>query len=179
MGLLQIALSNTLQWEGGYVNDPQDNGETYRGISRHFWGDWQGWGIIDRYNAYKKQPAVLDKKLLKRDDLQNLIKDFYCTNFWIPIKGDLITSQCIANKLFDLAVNMGYKPAIKCLQKAIEVCCCNINVDGIMGDLTLNAINTCNDVDNLLDEFKAEAEEYYKSLNKPKYLKGWLKRLYS
>src|SRR5208337_4441015 len=130
------------------------------------------------YSKYKSQPKVLDEILLRIDELQNMIRAFYHDNYWLPIKGDLIISQSIANKLFDLAVNMGINPAVKCLQKAIEICCCNINVDGVIGNATLDAINKCNDVHNLLSEFKSEAKAHYENLNKPEDIKGWLNRLY-
>ena len=43
----------TCKNEGGYANNPSDNGgETYAGIARKFWPNWSGWAKID---AIKKQ----------------------------------------------------------------------------------------------------------------------------
>ncbi len=43
------ALKHTLEFEGGYANDPADRGgETFRGISRKNWPRWSGWDLIDQ-----------------------------------------------------------------------------------------------------------------------------------
>ena len=43
----------------------------------------------------------------------NQKKDFYKSNYWDPIQLDLITSQRVAEEIFDTAVNMGVGTAVK------------------------------------------------------------------
>ena len=43
------AFDITMGHEGGYANNKLDTGgETYRGVSRNNWPDWEGWRLIDR-----------------------------------------------------------------------------------------------------------------------------------
>ena len=117
--------------EGGYVNDPSDNGgETYRGISRKNFPVWDGWSIID--NAHLKHGDIC----LTAEP--NVIA-FYTHNFWNPILGDEIINQDAANELFDNSVNMGLHEAIVLTQRAL-----NIPETGHMDTSTLNILNTNN-----------------------------------
>lgn len=111
MANFKISIPKVLKYEGGYVNDPNDNGgETYKGISRKFWSKWEGWVIIDKYKKSKVNfPKVLDGDT----KLQDLILTFYKTNFWDKIGGDKINSQSIADLMFDGAINEGISPVIK------------------------------------------------------------------
>jgi lysozyme family protein len=111
MANFKISIPKVLKYEGGYVNDPNDNGgETYKGISRKFWPKWEGWVIIDKYKKSKVNfPKILDSDT----KLQDLILTFYKTNFWDKIGGDKINSQSIADLMFDGAVNEGISPVIK------------------------------------------------------------------
>ena len=110
MANYKIAIDPILQTEGGWVNNPNDNGgETYRGISRKFWPSWGGWRLIDQHRLNPDFP-----KTLARDAyLQDLVVGFYKTNFWDKIGGDGINDQSIADLLVDSAVNEGISPAVK------------------------------------------------------------------
>lgn len=111
MANFKISIPKVLKYEGGYVNDPTDNGgETYKGISRKFWPKWEGWVIIDKYKKSKVNfPKVLDSD----NKLQDLILTFYKTNFWDKIGGDKINNQELTDLMFDGAVNEGISPVIK------------------------------------------------------------------
>lgn len=157
MAIFEDAIKIVLKHEGGYVDDPHDHGgATKYGIS------------------HRSYPEI---------DIKNLTlekaKEIYKNDFWKTICGDTIKYQSIANKLLDISVNIGCKPAIKCLQKSIESIGVDydLKIDGIMGNITLNFINIC-DENELLDEFKDQVADYYKSLNNSKYIKGWLNRVY-
>ena len=86
----------------------------------------------------------------------------------------------IAAKLLDLAVNMGRRPAILLLQRAVAnngLSCVN---DGEMGPETVRAINNSNAA-RVLATFKEYAAARYEMIalahpeDRP-YLNGWLKR---
>lgn len=104
------AYQRTLKFEGGWVNDDNDSGkETYKGISRVYEKNWEGWKIVD---VYKKKPNF-PKNLEADKKLQELVKSCYRKNYWNVIWGDKIRNQKVANDLYDTAVNMGVGTSIK------------------------------------------------------------------
>lgn len=155
--------------EGGYVDDPNDaGGETYCGISRNNFPNWNGWGIIDIYGC---EPG----KTLNDADLESAVRVFYKQQFWDKIKGDNIDSQAIATAIFDWNVNSGIH-AIKSIQRIVGV-----EDDGICGSGTIRAINDSNELDTL-NRYREAREVFYRSLaaSKPsqaKFLNGWLNRV--
>lgn len=133
----QITMGN----EGGYSNNPNDHGgETYAGIARNYWPNWAGWSVVE---ATKTQsPSNLDAALHANSNLQADVEAFYKANFWDVISLDSITSQQIANQLFDTAVNMGTGIAARFLQEGVN----NLKpgtlaVDGAVGPHTVAAAN--------------------------------------
>ena len=106
----ETAYNKTMGHEGGYVNDPDDKGgETFRGISRVHYPDWQGWAIIDDFIKNGQQPP----------DLDLLVQSFYKKHYWDKCKGDLLP-HTIAEELFDTAVNMGVRTAGRFLQRSLN-----------------------------------------------------------
>lgn len=174
MSSFDIAIKTVLNHEGRYVNDPQDpGGATNYGISLRFLkatGDL-GLGDIDH-------DGDIDSNDVKAMSMQNAI-DIYKKYWWDKYNYEKIVSQLLATKLFDLAVNMGHKQAVICLQRAIRsLYGVELIEDGIIGSKTLHNINLL-EPQALTAAFKSEAAGFYRSLNKPKYIKGWLNRAYS
>lgn len=135
----------TLGHEGGYSNDVNDNGgETYKGISRKFNPDWQGWKIIDNLKRDSAFPKILDSD----SALQSFTKDLYKKNYWDINKLDLISNQEIANEIFDTGVNQGVKVAAKYLQDSLNLLNRNgknysdLIVDGDIGSVTIGVVNS-------------------------------------
>jgi lysozyme family protein len=144
------AHKETLKIEGGYANDPVDNGgETWKGIARKFHSSWLGWRIIDKVK--KENPGAtanqLNRLLMPEKDLERLELAFYKVEFWDMIKGDQINDQATASMIYDNAINIGITPAIRMAQqvafgveneaqaKALEV------TFGRMDTTTLNKLN--------------------------------------
>jgi len=130
--------------EGGYVNNPADNGgETYRGIARKFWPKWKGWAFVDILKE-KYSGAKLDARLASNAGVQAMVEEFYLDNFWM--KSQLYEfDQNIADEIYDTSVNQGRKTAIIYFQKALNILNRNqrdyqdIEVDGQIGLNTLLA----------------------------------------
>jgi lysozyme family protein len=115
----EIAYKRTKKFEGGYVNDPDDNGgETYNGISRRANPNWAGWKIIDEQ---KKKPDFPNNLKERKQELDELEKDLYKKNYWDPIWGDRIKDQRVANDMFDTAVNMGVATSIKLSERQFKM----------------------------------------------------------
>ncbi|MDR3179407.1 MAG: hypothetical protein LBT70_00720 [Holosporaceae bacterium] len=147
--------------EGGYVKDPKDaGGETKYGISKL---------------SYPK----LDIKNLTRDQA----KKIYFCDFWLKAKCEDIVDENIAIKLFDLAVHSGIQQAIRLIQRALRAAGEQVAEDGIIGPITLAAINKSDPTD-LLAALKSEAAGYYRLIananpSQQKFIEGWLRRAYS
>lgn len=162
MGNFTIAINKTLKHEGGYVNDPEDTGaETYQGISRVHNPNWSGWKILDTLQPRHGQIYP---------QLTNAVIEYYKLHYWDAIKGDDICNDKVAAFLFDYFVNSGTH-AIKAVQRIVGV-----TADGIIGNKTIQAINQH---DGLFDKLKAERISFVRSLNKPRFINGWLNRIES
>jgi len=112
----------TVEWEGGYVNDPDDaGGETRYGISKRQYPD---------------------------EDIQGLTleraRELYKRDYWDALGLDKLNSQPCAEKVFDMAVNMGMGVATRCLQRACNYLISRskeVKVDGKLGKRTRSAAN--------------------------------------
>lgn len=157
--------------EGGYVSDPRDSGgETYRGVSRKNFPDWDGWVHVDRLKGQPNFPASLDAS----PELADAVKRFYLKYFW---KYSGIGNQDLANKILSEAVNLGPGTETRLLQQSLRyISGKQIAVDGQYGPLTEALINL-SDPARLLAEFRAQIAVYYAKLNKPEFLLGWMRRL--
>lgn len=102
--------------EGGYVNDPNDmGGETYRGISRIYHPEWNGWPVVDSY----KQHLQLYKGYTE-PKLDTLAQLFYKENFWnTPFNLDIAKDQQVANQLYDETFN-GPARAVKMAKQILN-----------------------------------------------------------
>jgi len=140
MADFNLALKIILADEGGYSNDPQDSGgETYKGISRKNFPDWEGWKYIDtakndtRIDTNGRFPETLNFI----DILKSLVADFYRENFWNKIAGDNIQNNEIADELVHSAENAGISQAIKRAQQI-----CGQNPTGHITPDLINALNS-------------------------------------
>lgn len=155
-------LSNLLKLEGGYVNHPNDNGGcTNKGIT-----------IATFRNYYGSNKTCNDLKNISDEQIEKIYK----TGYWDVCWGDKIQCPKIAQLIADWAVNSGTKTAIKGVQKIVGV-----KDDGIMGPMTLKAINNYPTKD-LFELLKKARKEFYESIIKKNpsqkcFLKGWMNRL--
>lgn len=129
--VFEKAILKTLKQEGGLTDNVHDRG----GITKY--------GI-----SFKFLKSVNPKAT--REDIENLTKqqakDLYKTYFWDKVKADKIKSYPIASQLFDIAVNSGVSCAVRLIQQACNYFNCNLIVDGIIGNKTINAINSLDEV---------------------------------
>lgn len=167
------AVSVVLKHEGFFSNDPDDpGGATKYGISLRYLkksgkGDFDNDGDVD-IDDIKKMSIEDAKRLYKKD-------------WWDKYRYKNISSLFIATKVLDLSVNMGAHQAHQLLQRAVwavDKKAYSIKDDGILGDITLSKVDTLNDY-VLLPAFRAEAAGFYRSLNRTKFIRGWLNRAYA
>src|SRR5574342_223573 len=114
MAAFRQAMQHLIAEEGGYANHPADRGgETWRGIARRRWPNWDGWRIVDARRAEPGFPGILAGDVR----LEAMVADFYHGEFWRSEYQGLPTQE-LANKLFSLAVLAGEGIAMRCLQRA-------------------------------------------------------------
>jgi lysozyme family protein len=173
--------------EGGYVNNPNDPGkETYRGISRKNWPEWQGWEMVDAIKA--KNPDHFKVALTNFKPLNDLVCEFYKENFWNKNNLSKISWQPIANEIFDFGVNAGDVKAAMFLQQALNYTNENqklypdMVVDGIIGPNTIATTNNhprLSFVFNVMNglQFEHYIERVRKNPVNEEFLRGWSKRV--
>jgi lysozyme family protein len=104
----------------------------------------------------------------------------YKSDFWDKHPFGGLYSQKIANKFFDMSVNMGAHQATKLVQEACVDCGKSVTVDGSFGLGTLMAVNTVTE-SAMLFAIRNRCELFYNGLVKlhpqnAKFLRGWLNR---
>jgi lysozyme family protein len=189
------AFNKALSNEGYISSNPADKGGfTYKGISRIKHPTWPGWKIKDSIYRSTDLSRSRDYKsvqqLYNNTALQTAVTNFYRTEFWNKIQGDLLPSQLIADELFDSSINLGVPVASEFLQKTINLLNRNTNlypditVDGIIGSQTLSALNKCMSANgekllfNLLNFY--QAKRYIEIMERDRTQEifiGWFNRI--
>ena len=156
-----------LKWEGGFVDHKSDKGgATNMGVTIATW----------RQNGYDKDGDgdidVADLKLLTKQDVINRILK---PHYWDRWKADQIVSQPIANILVDWVWGSG-KWGVIIPQRLL-----GLQTDGVVGQLTIAAVNKQNPVE-LFARIKTTRVEFLNNIvkNDPSqkvFLKGWINRL--
>lgn len=159
MANFKPAFERTLKYEGGVANHPNDpGGLTNSGITLATFSKYYEGGADALLHMTHEQCYTIYRK-----------------GFWNKIWGDDINSQSVAELFYDTAVNIGVKRAIEKMQMLLGV-----KVDGVVGKITLKAINDKNP-QTLFNEYHDVRVAYYKQLvaKKPQmkcFLNGWLNR---
>ena len=178
MDNFEKSLSFILSNEGGYSNDPRDNGgETNLGITQ----------------------STLDRARLEINDLPSSVRnltraqaeEIYRVMYWEESKADMMPYP-LCTLHFDAAVNHGVGGAARLLQRTINNYAAKagidvrVDVDGAVGPKTLSALCQCLDlkgnVSLICEIYCNEREKYYRSIveNNPSqkvFWNGWMNRL--
>ncbi len=169
-----------LRHEGGFVNDPRDaGGATNYGISLRWLktiGDLDGDGFLD---GDLDRDGDVDWQDITKMTVEQA-KGYYRKHWWDAFRYDRIDSQRLATKVFDLAVNMGPRRAHRVVQQACNtlIKLTRLPETGYLGPLTCGALNALNEGE-VYRAICDQAAAYYRSLNRPEYVSGWLKRAYA
>jgi lysozyme family protein len=163
MAEFEPAVAITLQNEGGFYHNPVTGEIVNHGITLKF----------VRSSGY--QPNA-DEAFIQ-DLTAAEATAIYRAYFWDTNHVGSIDDQCLANKVFDLTVNMG-PAALKLLQSAVKCA-----LDGVLGAVSLAQINARDPVE-LLAEYKQLAAQHYAQIAAENPLlagdlAGWLARLNS
>ena len=110
-----------------YVNDPKDRGgPTKYGITK------------ETYEAFYSRPAT-ETEIENMDEAT--ARQIYHGMFWLPIELDSLVDENIAIAIFDCAVLYSPKVSVMMAQKAMRTAGRSLDVDGVMGPVTLSMLN--------------------------------------
>ncbi len=171
-------------FEGGYVNDPADKGgETNYGIT------------ASTLNSAKTKGWIPFNVTIQNIKIEHA-KIIYRKGYWDVVQADSLPHP-LDLIMFDSAVNHGPNAAVKLLQKSLNALLryTELKVDGIIGPLTLRAVNDyvglgstpgtppdsnirylC--VDVLLNRVELYLSIVLNNKSQEKFLKGWLNRVF-
>lgn len=150
-------LAFVLEEEGGYADMPGDpGGATNMGITRATLSAWRG------------KPVTKDDVLsLEREEAAAI----YEANYWNAISGDELPAG-VDLALFDDAVNSGPRQAVRDLQRALDVA-----VDGIIGPITLAAIEAAAPADLVAGLCAARKARLSGLSHFSRFGRGWTRRI--
>jgi len=173
MANAKLFLPKVLEAEGGYQRIATDTGN-YNSA-----GDLVGtnYGIsAPVYEAYINDvPSQYD---MENMPLSHAVA-IYKPQYWDKLKADDIKTQEVADVLVDHGVNTGVSRAAKMVQTILkESFNKNLTVDGAVGNITITAMNSVNQV-QLQNAIVNARISYYESLRHlyPEFIKGWLNRV--
>lgn len=161
MTTLETCLRQMFKEEGGYSNNPRDNGGmTNLGVTHKTWADWTG------------KPAT---EAVMRGLTIPKVTPLYRERYWQPVRGDDLP-PALAMCVFDFAVNAGPGRATRWLQKLV-----NASPDGKMGPATLRAVQayvTAHGLAETVRQFMQMRRNYYRQLDDfDVFGRGWLRRV--
>jgi len=126
------ALKAVLVHEGGWSDNPRDNGgATMYGVTQRVYDAF-------RDRAHKTRQSV-------RAITYAEVEVIYRQQYWDVVRGDKLPHG-IDYVVFDAAVNSGPRQAVRWLQRALKV-----RADGVMGNVTLAAVEAHPDYAALID----------------------------
>lgn len=153
------------QLEGGYVNDPDDNGgATNYGVTQEVYSGW-----LEAGGEYER-----DVKFITEHEAKEIYSDYW---------RDCKASYCLPPLdllVFDCAINSGARRAIKLLQR-----CLGVGEDGIFGPMTHGALHeemAAMGIEHVCEMYLQERQWWYleivrRNASQRKWLNGWMNRL--
>lgn len=149
----------------------EHEGETYTDYPNDRGGPTK-FGIAQRWN-----PDVNIKDLTRAQAIE-----IYWERYWQGRRYEHLPDS-IAIKTFDLAVNLGHKTAVRCLQRALQACGLRVVIDGVLGTETCGAAQQ-SDQKALMASLRSEAAGEYRlrvarSADQIVFQGGWLNRAYA
>ena len=149
----KVAISLTIQHEGGFEDNPDDpGGATNMGVTQR-----------DLPNINIRDLTVFQAT------------NYYIQSYWKPLYSQ-IANQSVANKIFDFGVLFGIGTAVKILQEVLK-----IGADGMFGEETLAAVNEADPV-SLLLAYRTNFVQHALAIGtvrptERQFVSGWIRRI--
>lgn len=175
----------TLTWEGGFSDHPEDTGgPTAFGVTCWAWA---------KHLGRPTPPLPKGPEDLRRADIRDFFasmrpimatltkeeaREFLWKQYVVNPRIDTL-HEAIAPQVADMSVNSGPRRAIRLLQQVIVESGLPVDVDGRIGPQTRSAVDLLIETvgaDLLNDAVAIARAEYYRSLGRGVFLRGWLRR---
>ena len=160
-------IENSLKWEGGYVNHPNDKGgPTNMGIT------------LKTLRGVKPNASIEDIKKLTKETAVKIYKKLYYYGMGVDN-----FPQDVQDVVFDMNVLHGKKNSIIIVQRALRSLGASIVVDGIAGPKTMGAAMASNPL-FFRKSINNEREKFVERIvarnpSQSVFLKGWKNRINS
>lgn len=156
-----VALTEILQHEGGFVDHPKDpGGMTNLGVTRETWESWTG-----------KKASEAEMRALTPEK----VAPVYRKNYWDALRCDDLP-PALALCVFDFGVNAGPARAARYLQTLVGTA-----ADGKMGPQTISATKayvSAHGVAQAVKAYQQARRGYYRQLSTfSTFGRGWLRRV--
>ena len=169
----------TLRWErgagDGWVNDPHDPGaETFCGISRRAWPNWEGWAKLDSMKTAGSKWRLL---LTPQNSVYDMVDDFFFNTFWEKYDFDALTAP-MAAVCFDTVVQHG--KGVRLIQNACHALGYDVgDADNTWSPRTAEGVVSLGKSmpDDFVDDLIDIRHKYYAAQNNPAEFNGWMNRL--
>ncbi|MNJ85719.1 hypothetical protein D3C87_31980 [compost metagenome] len=155
--------------EGGYQNDPEDDGNWYLG---QLIGTNYGIAAPTFAGFLGRTPTVAEMKNLSRATAELILK----RNFWDKNNFGKLHNQSVATMLYDGAVNHGVNGMRILAEKALSRLKHPLVYYKVFTTEGIELMNKLNQKD-LFYALKEVRANRYKASPKKKYINGWLNRL--
>lgn len=135
----EVVFAACLTAKKPYKSNPK---ESFAGIERSSYPDWQGWAIIDA----AKTRSTFVFEIEKDPALHSLVREHYA-RFFIDLGLEDIEDSVLAFDLFEAAAMFGRRLAVQMLQKAVNVVTVDnerfytVDVDGQMSPSLIRRVN--------------------------------------
>lgn len=177
--MIERALKVLRTVEGGFVNDPRDNGgATNHGVSIR---EARRLDALGKLGAFLKDALdVNDDGKIDEQDVPGwtweTACEFYRRFYWAPLRLDEIPFP-VALVIFDSAVNEGPETAVKHFQAAR-----GLTQDGVVGRATIAAATRAaingDTLEAFLVDFAGHRLDRYRKLDDaPTFFRGWANRV--
>lgn len=146
MASFDLYFPKLLRHEGGFVDHPLDaGGPTNKGIT------------LRTLRHYRPNATIQDLKDISTEAVAKIYKQGY----WDKMRLNEVRSQKLAELICDHGVNAGITRSVKMIQYLLAIRHkVSLVIDGIMGPITLAAINNA-DADTLYNQFFSLRQQYY------------------
>lgn len=153
----------------------------------HFPAAWQYWleiegrdsndpddpGGLTRFGISQARNPACDVAALTPESA----RAYFRWKYWVTPGFHLIRHKALAIKILIIGGLIGTERTIRMLQEACNVFDAGLVVDGVLGPKTAVWINGFRHPGAIEEALEAHATMYLISLNKKKYVAGWLKRV--
>lgn len=100
---------------------------------------------------------------LPQSQRASAVAKFYQTEFWDVMRLGGLESQDLANRVLDCGVNCGLYTATRMLQAAANSLGAGLSIDGILGPVSLDAINGI-EPERMLAAYRQARVEHYEKI---------------